>query len=266
MSNVPELQRPWLIAVWPGMGHVAVSAGYYLMSKLGMHQFAELSTEGIFDIDHVEVEAGILHSAKLPRNRFFVWDDPDEKRDIVVFIGEAQPPQGKYDFCRRLVEYAQQLGVERVMTFAAMATNMHPSRQPQVLCAATDQEILDELISHQMVTLESGNISGLNGILLGAAADAGLRGCVLLGEMPHVFAQFPYPRAALVVLEAFTRLAAIELDVIELRQQADAVDARLGELLERFEQSLEGAEPSEPEAYATAGDEERLSPADITRI
>ena len=36
-----KLKNPWLVAVWPGMGNVAVSAGYYLMAKLGMHLLAE---------------------------------------------------------------------------------------------------------------------------------------------------------------------------------------------------------------------------------
>jgi proteasome assembly chaperone (PAC2) family protein len=54
-----------------------------------------------------------------PRNRFFLWTDPNEKHDIVVFLGEAQPPIGKYPFCRTLIEYCRQLEIERVFTFAA---------------------------------------------------------------------------------------------------------------------------------------------------
>jgi hypothetical protein len=37
MPDELKLNQPWLVAVWPGMGHVAISAGYYLMAKLGMH-------------------------------------------------------------------------------------------------------------------------------------------------------------------------------------------------------------------------------------
>ena len=87
MSKTEELNRPWLVAVWPGMGHVAVSAGYYLMSKLGMHLLAELSAEGLFDVEHIEVQGGIIHTGSPPRSRFFVWRDPEQLRDIVVFIG-----------------------------------------------------------------------------------------------------------------------------------------------------------------------------------
>ena len=39
MADELKLNKPWLVAVWPGMGHVAVNAAYYLMAKLGV--FAE---------------------------------------------------------------------------------------------------------------------------------------------------------------------------------------------------------------------------------
>src|SRR3990172_10801969 len=121
MSDQPKLNHPWLVAVWPGMGHVAISAGYYLMAKLGMHLLAEFSPRELFELDYVEVKGGLICAGRLPRSRFFVWNDPQHKRDIVVFIGEAQPPLGKYAFCSKLVAFAQELGVERVFTFAAIA-------------------------------------------------------------------------------------------------------------------------------------------------
>jgi proteasome assembly chaperone (PAC2) family protein len=142
---LPKLNAPWLVAVWPGMGSVALSAGFYLMSKLGMHLLGEFSPRELFDLDHVEVKGGLIQSARTPRSRFFVWQDPDKKRDLVVFIGEAQPPVGKYALCSRLVEFVRQIGVERVFTFAAMAMQMHPEHPSRVFVAATDAEMLDEL-------------------------------------------------------------------------------------------------------------------------
>jgi proteasome assembly chaperone (PAC2) family protein len=71
---------------------------------------------------------------------------------------------------------------------------------------------------------------------LGAAAENGLRGACLLGEMPHMFAQFPFPKASLAVLEAFTSVARIDLDFTELAEQAKEVQQKLGELLAKFEQ------------------------------
>jgi proteasome assembly chaperone (PAC2) family protein len=51
MALSKKLHQPWMIAVWPGMGHVAISAGYYLLAKLEMEMFAELSPHGLFEVE-----------------------------------------------------------------------------------------------------------------------------------------------------------------------------------------------------------------------
>jgi proteasome assembly chaperone (PAC2) family protein len=234
-----KLNRPWLVAVWPGMGHVAISAGYYLVAKLGMHILAEFSAQEVFDVEHVEVKGGLIRMGRLPRSRFFVWKDPLERHDIVVFIGEAQPSKGRYAFCQRLIEFARQLGIERVYTFAAMATPMHPEHASRVFGAATDAESLSELKRLELELLEDGQIGGLNGVLLGVAAEGGLHGACLLGEMPHIFHQLPFPKASLAVLEAFSTIAGLHIDLSELSEQAKEVEQKLGELLEKVQEALE---------------------------
>jgi proteasome assembly chaperone (PAC2) family protein len=267
----PKLHKPWLVAVWPGMGHVAVSAGYYLISKLDMHAIAEFSPRELFDMEHVEVKRGILKSGRLPRSRLFAWKDPRGERDLVVFIGEAQPPLGRYMFCRRLIEFAKELGVERVLTFAAMATQMHPERSSRVFAAATDEATLADLKQQEVEVLKTGQISGLNGVLLGVAGEMGLSGGCLLGEMSHFFAQLPFPAAALAVLKVFSKMAHIEIDLAELSEQADEMGHKLAEILaevqRKIEEQGEGDEEDSEESFLTEPVEEpRLSPADERRI
>jgi proteasome assembly chaperone (PAC2) family protein len=237
MANKIQLHHPWLVAVWPGMGHVALNAGYYMLAKLDMAVLAELEAGELFDIDHVEVKEGMIEPARRPRNRFFVWNDPEERRDLVVFLGEAQPPIGRYPFCKQLVSFAKEIGIERVITFAAMATRMHPEHRARVFGAATNEENLEELKRLELELLEEGHIGGLNGVLLGAAAEAGLHGICLLGEMPHVFAQLPFPKASLAVLETFVTMFSIEIDFAELQEQAKTSEEQLGELLARVEEA-----------------------------
>jgi proteasome assembly chaperone (PAC2) family protein len=242
-----------------------------------MTAVAEYEASDLFDIDHVEVKDGIIQSPRRPRNRFFVWTDPNKKHDLVVFLGEAQPPIGKWPFCRQLVTFAKQLGVTRVFTFAAMATQMRLEAHPRVFAAATNEENLDELKRLELTVLEGGNIGGLNGVLLGAADEAGLPGACLLGEMPHVFAQFPFPKASLAILESFAVLTGIDLDTAEMARQAEAADRQLGELLARVERSMgqdeddENDEDEEAEdeiGYQTdvAPEEKGVRPSDLERI
>ncbi len=267
MALAEKLHQPWLIAVWPGMGQVAISAGYYLLAKLEMEMFAELSPQGLFEVEHVDIKDGLIRPGQLPRSRFFVWRDPNRKRDIVVFIGEAQPPREKYALCCKLIQYAKELGVERVFTFAAMATQMHPEHDSTVFAATTTADGLDELKRLDLQLLEDGHIGGLNGVLLGAAFEGGIRGTCLLGEMPHILAQLPFPKASLAVLSTFVKLAGIDLDFAELEQQVKVMDDKLGQLLAGVERAIEEQTSTPEEAFSSeATDEDRLSNQDKRRI
>jgi proteasome assembly chaperone (PAC2) family protein len=267
MTEPLQLNHPWLVAVWPGMGHVALNAGVYLLAKLSMSVIAEYEASDLFDVEHVEVKEGIIQTGRRPRNRFFVWKDPRARHDLVVFLGEAQPPAGKYRFCRQLIAYAGELGVERVFTFAAMATQMHPEHHSRVFGAATDSASLEELKRLELEILQDGHIGGLNGVLLGAAAESGLRGSCLLGEMPHLFSQLPFPKASLAILEVFTTITGIELDFGELAEQARVMEQQLGELLARVEQTYGPQFPAEEEGYSPEPTEEsRLRVAEQQRI
>ncbi len=267
MAEREKLNNPCLVAVWPGMGHVAISAGYFLMAKLGMHVEAEFSPLGLFEVEHAEVKGGLIRTGRLPRSRFFVWHDPAGQRDIVVFIGEAQPPAGKYAFCHRLIQFAKELGVERVFTFAAMATQMRPEQPSRVFAAATDKASLEELKRLEVEVLEDGNIGGLNGVLLGVAAEQGLHGYSLLGEMPHLFVQLPFPKASLAVLQTFAKFLDLELDYTELAEQAKEMEEQLGEVLAKIEQAMSGqAGEEEEESWQSGQDEGAMSPEDEQRI
>jgi proteasome assembly chaperone (PAC2) family protein len=202
----------------------------------------EFPAAEFFDIDQVEVKDGLIVSRRLPRSRLFLWNDPEQKRDIIVFIGEAQPPARGGAFCRKVVEQAKALGVRRVFTFAAMATAMRPKQDSRVFGAAIDRETLAEYRQLDVDILENGAISGLNGVLLGMAAAAGLPGGCLLGEIPHVFSQIPFPKAALAVLEFFGAMTGIELDYDELREHSAAVEKTLEEFLVRMEHAVEEAQ------------------------
>lgn len=269
MSPTTPLIHPVLIAVWPGIGHVGINAGFYMMSKLGMSVLAELQTATLFDVEHVEVQKGILHSGRRPRSRFFLYSDPEKKRDVVVFLGEAQPPQGKYQYCESIVEFAKKIGIERIFTFAAMATQMHPEHPSRVFIAATNEQTLEELQSQNVQVLDEGQITGLNGVLLGVAAEKGLQGACLLGEMPHIFSQLPFPKASLAILDVFSSFTGLNIDLEELADQSRQMEEQLGQALAQIEEKLGhplvSSEP-EPQVPAQPTAMEKLTAEDHQRI
>lgn len=262
MANEENLKAPWLVAAWPGMGGVGISAAYYLMAKLGMHLLAEFPAREFFDLENVEVKDGLISTGRLPRSRLFLWKDPEEVHDLIVFIGEAQPPAKGDAFCAQLIERAEKMGVERVFTFAAMATEMRPRDDSRVFGAAIDPETLKDFNRLDLEILREGRISGLNGVLLGVAAERGLQGGCFLGEMPHVFPQFPFPKASLAVLQAFSAIAGCVMDLTELEDQAGQVEEKMEEILERVQNPT--GQPEIAPSYEIMPEEQE--PADDPRL
>lgn len=247
MAEANELRNPWLVAVWPGMGNVALGAGSYLVNQLGAEVAAELPARDIFDIEHVEVNDGVASAGRLPRNMFFAWKHPGDGPDVVVFIGEAQPNSGGYDFCHRLLDYAQQWNVSRIFTFAAMATQLHPQSDPRVFAAASDKGGVGELRPLDVEVLGEGQISGLNGVLLAAGKERQIPGACLMGELPFFAVGVPNPKASQAVLEIFTELAGLELDFEELERQGQTMERYLLEMMERLSEG--GAAPQSEEGF-----------------
>jgi hypothetical protein len=235
MAEANELRDPWLVAVWPGMGNVALLAGSYLLQQIHAQRVHEIESPELFEIDSVEVRNGVATAGRLPRNLLLEWKNPEDGRDLVVFVGEAQPNTGGYGLCEKIMEYAATRGVRKFFTFAAMATQLHPGNTPRVFAAATDGDTLGDLKGLDVEVLKGGQISGLNGVLLAAGSERGMSGTCLLGELPYFAVGVPNPRAAQAVLERFTALAGVEIDFSGLEEQAQTVDQELLQLLEKIQ-------------------------------
>lgn len=233
------LRSPWLIAAWPGMGKVALSAAGYLIETLPAQPVGEFDEfdPAHFDLERVKVQEGVVLPGRLPRNRLYVWRNPDANgHDLVVFVGEAQPTTGSFRLCHDLLRFARRHGIERIFTFASMVTSTDPNSPSQVFTVATEPRLLEEVrhVRGSLTTLREGEIVGLNGTLLGAAAAADVEAIGFLGEVPQIAVNLPYLKAAHAVLELFAGLAGIELDFTDLEAKAASVERGLQELLRQI--------------------------------
>lgn len=251
-KEIEKLNNPWMIAVWPGMGNVAMLAGSHLAAALEADIAMELRADDFFEVKHVDVEDGLASTGNLPRNLFLIWRDPAQRRDLVIFIGEAQPARGGYFLCRRIVEQAKRWNVQRIVTFAAMATQLHPAREAGVFAVANNRQLVEECRDLDLTLLKQGQITGLNGIMLAAADEENIPALCLMGEMPYFAVNVPNAQSALAALDAFTEMAGIDPDLEELEAQAEQVQAQLRELVERLGQP--GADPEEEDLGFTIPD------------
>ena len=285
MDDRPRLRSPSLVAAWPGMGGVAQIAGTYLVEKLRATPVAHVDAPPALEVPSVTVKGGLLQPVSVPRCTFHAWRNPDGDRDLLIALADQQPSHQSWRYAELLLDEAQRHGVERVFTFAALGAPVHPTAVPRVVGICTRTELIADLRHVGLDTLVSGEISGLNGVFLAAAAARHLPGIGLLGEFPFFAAGVPNPKTSAAVLRAFCQLADVRLDLAELEAQARGIEANLVKFLENMERaanrgtrpgggarpegsdageekedSAEEGEASEPDASAASADAARPPP------
>lgn len=240
-----ELRSPWLVAVWPGMGAVGHLAGNTLVQLLGARPVTEIPAGGYFGLTAVSVRAGVIESVHQPRTILAEWRNPNGPRDLVILLAESQPTSAERKYSETVLTAAREMGVARVFTFAAMATAVPPAAPARVFAAATDQRLLEELRQHGAETLPHGEIGGMNGFFLSVAAEQGIPGACLLGEMPFFAAGVLNPKSSAAVLRVFAQACGLTLDLRLLDSQAQVVEQQLGMLEKQLQgQRSETREPS----------------------
>lgn len=233
----PKLSNPSLVAAWPGISNVALGAVTYLRDKLSAEEFAQIDPLGFFTLNGALVEENLILTARFPESSFYFWKNESTGKDLIIFLGEAQPSSQRYEFAHEVLALAQSFGVERVYTLAA-AIVPHPGEKPKVWAAATDAGLLEELRKYGMVLKGDFYISGMNGLLLSVAKERNMEGICLLGETPDYATQIQNPSASLAVLEVLTQILEIEIDFGELRALVKHVQEEMERLAKESQREI----------------------------
>jgi hypothetical protein len=239
MTKKPRLKKPYLIVAWPGMGEVAFKAAEYLIQELKAQEFARIIPDEFFYLSGSVISSGILEVPLLPQGKFYYWRNPATKgavfgkNDLVIFLSNAQPDLSKADnYAKNIIGLAKELGVESIVSFASMPQATDHTRASGVWFAATDQKTKESLKKYNFTALVDGQISGMNGLFLGIAKKAGLKGFCLLGEIPLYTIQIENPKASAAVLVALGKILNLQLNVAPLKEQAQAMETEINKLLE----------------------------------
>ena len=232
VSSRPRLRRPVLLAAfrgWNDGGQGASLAGGYLAKQWRATRFAEIEPEGFYDFQatrpHVSLVDGMTRRLDWPENAFFHAEIPGGDRDAVVLLG-VEPNLRWRTFSGLVLELAQDLGVELLVTLGSLLADVPHTRPAPVTGAATDPALVEEL------GLEPSRYEGPTGIV-GVVHDACRQAAVpsvsLWAAVPHYVSLAPSPRAALALVRRFGELLRVEIDLAELEQAADEYSEQVSE-------------------------------------
>jgi proteasome assembly chaperone (PAC2) family protein len=228
----PELNRPVLVAAfrgWNDGGQGASLAAGYLAKRWEGERFAEIDAESFYDFQatrpHVSLVEGMTRKLDWPENGFFHARIPGTDRDAVILMG-TEPNLRWRTFSNLVLGLAQDLGVDRVVTFGSLLADVPHTRPSPVTAAATDESMMEEL---GIEPSRYEGPTGIVGVLLDACRTAGITSLSLWAAVPHYVSLAPSPRAALALVRRFGELMEIEVDTAELEQAADEYSEQVSE-------------------------------------
>jgi proteasome assembly chaperone (PAC2) family protein len=252
------LRAPALVCAftgWNDAGDAASAALQFLGASLGATRFARIDPEEFFDFQSTRPKVTLVQG----RTRQIEWPEieiyeariPRAPRDLVLISG-AEPSMRWRGFCRLVVDLAEALGTQMVVSLGALLADVPHSRAVPITGLASDDALVEK------VGLEQSSYegpTGIVGVLHGACQEAGIPSASLWASVPHYVAAAPNPKAALALLRRLESLVGVSVDAGEL--ESAAAD---------YERQVSLAVQSDPEVQAFVERLERAAAEEETEM
>ena len=238
-ADPPQLRSPVLVAAFAGWNDAASAATTALEAmavSLEAEAVAEIDPEEFYDFQvtrpTIRMAEGEAREVDWPANTIFTAEVPSAERDLVLVSG-VEPNLRWRSFAGAVIEAAERLDVEMVVTLGALLADVRHTRPVPITGLASDPELVERL-SLSRSSYEGP--TGIVGIVHDACRRRGLTSASLWAAVPHYVAAVPNPKAALALLRRLEGFTGVAIEASELE---DAVS--------RFETQVDRAVAANPE-------------------
>lgn len=232
-DGAQALVNPVLLASFEGWNDAAESASgalTHLATVWDAPQIGELDPDEYYDFQvnrpsiSVDVSPGVSR-VTWPTTRFYAAK-LENGRDVVLMRG-VEPNMRWRGFCEEILAACQTLGVEMVITLAALLGDAPHTRPVPVKGTSIDPMMRARL------NLEPSSYSGPTGIVgvfQDACAQAGLPAASFWAAVPYYVAQPPCPKATLALLRMVEDVLDVAVPMRDLPDEARAWQDGVDEL------------------------------------
>jgi proteasome assembly chaperone (PAC2) family protein len=218
------LRAPALVCAfqgWNDAGDAASAAIQYIGASLEATRFAQVDPEEYFDFQatrpRVTLTDGRMRKIEWPAIELYEVRVPRAPRDLVLLEG-PEPSMRWRTFCQQVVDLAEALGVQMVVTLGALLADVPHSHPVQITGMSADDGLADRLGTVNHSSYEGP--TGIVGVLHSACQSAGIPAASLWAAVPHYVAAAPNPKAALALVRKLETLVGVTVDAEELESAA----------------------------------------------
>ncbi len=246
---------------WNDGGQGASLAGGYLAKIWDADRFAEIEPENFYDFQatrpHVSLLDGQTRHIDWPENAFYHAPIPGLDRDAVLLLG-IEPNLRWKTFTGMIVDLAQDLGVELMITLGSLLADVPHTRPSPVTGGATDPDLIERL-GLQRSRYEGP--TGIVGILHDACNHASISSVSLWAAVPHYVSLAPSPRAALALTQRLSDVLGTDIDTAELDEASERYSEQVSEAVASDDETAAYVEELEERAELL-DDEQQLPSGD----
>jgi proteasome assembly chaperone (PAC2) family protein len=222
---------------WNDGAQGASLAASFLAQAWEARRFAEVDPEEFFDFQatrpHVVLEGGLTRKINWPETAFYHAEVPGLERDAVLSLG-IEPNLRWRTFCEEIVELAQGLGIELVVTLGALLADVPHTRPAPVTGSASDPKLVEEL---GLTSSRYEGPTGIVGVLHDACRRVELPSASLWAAVPHYASLAASPKAALALCERLAGLLGTEFDLTDLERASAAYESQVSEAVAADEET-----------------------------
>ena len=240
-----------LVAAFRGWNDGAQGASLatsFLAQAWEARRFADIDPEEFFDFQatrpHVALDEGLTRRIDWPETAFYHASIPGLERDAVLALG-IEPNLRWRTFSEEVVELAQDLEVELVVTLGALLADVPHTRPAPVTGSASDPKLVEEL---GLASSRYEGPTGIVGVVHDACRRAELPSASLWAAVPHYASLAASPKAALALCLRLADLLGTEFDLADLERASAAYETQVSEAV---------ASDEETEAYVQQLEERR---------
>ncbi len=230
--EMPNLRNPSLVCGFPGSGYVGKLSIDHMIDELKAIPFANMFSSSFPPQVLIQSDG----TADLMKNTLYY--SKGITNDLILLSGDAQPvtPESEYEMAEEIAKICDKLGVKTIYTLAAYITGAF-SKTPKVYGTSTVSQIVQEFQKYDVSTMNSGSITGMNGLILGVGKRKGITGICLLGETSGYVVD---AKASKVVLETLVKMLDLKLDLTGISKKAQDTEHLVKTIEEQMAQRAGG--------------------------
>jgi proteasome assembly chaperone (PAC2) family protein len=249
------LRAPALVCAfkgWNDAGDAASAAVSFVGESLGARQFASIDPEDFYDFQSVRpqirLDEGLARSIEWPEVKLYEVRVPRAPRDLVLLAG-AEPSYRWRTFTGLVVELAEVIGVQLVVTLGALLADVPHTRPVSVTGFASEPSLVQRLALSQS---SYEGPTGIIGVLHDACTRVSMPSASLWAAVPHYISAAPNPKAALALIRKLEGLVGVAVDASDLEGAAADYERQVNAAIQHDPDIQAFVEKLE----AAAGDEE----------